>query len=360
MTTQPGIIALMGSGELTATMVEVHKSLIKTMGPDARAFFIDTPAGFQLNVDQISRKAVDYFNDKIGYPLSIASYKTIEALRDGSADQAHAAVAQADYILLGPGSPTYALKQLRPSPFPDLFTQRIASGACLVAASAAALALGRWTLPVYEIYKCGESPHWVEGLDLLGRFGLNLTVVPHWNNAEGGSHDTSRCFMGVTRFHRLEETISSSTDILGLDEHTALIIDLGQSEATVKGIGKVVLRRRGEEYCFSKNDRIPWEWLRQRETEHSPARKPGEEKAPAEHRSDTEETASMQIRYNTDPLANYRAHIAPVVESILQRRKTAREQGQWDLADMLRECLAQAGVAVVDNPKGTTWYTTLK
>ena len=50
-----GKIVLMGSGELTATMVEVHKSLLSRLQGTPQAAFIDTPAGFQLNVDQISK-----------------------------------------------------------------------------------------------------------------------------------------------------------------------------------------------------------------------------------------------------------------------------------------------------------------
>ena len=61
-----GIIVLMGSGELTSTMAGVHRELLAGLGPAARAVFIDTPAGFQLNVDQISAKAALYFRDKVG------------------------------------------------------------------------------------------------------------------------------------------------------------------------------------------------------------------------------------------------------------------------------------------------------
>ena len=53
----------MGSGELTATMVEVHKGLLDQLPGSPQAAFLDTPAGFQLNVDQISRKAVRIFPD---------------------------------------------------------------------------------------------------------------------------------------------------------------------------------------------------------------------------------------------------------------------------------------------------------
>ena len=55
-------------------------------------------------------------------------------------------------------------------------------------ASAAALTLGAVTIPVYEIYKVGEEPRWLEGLDLLGpATGLRAAVVPHYDNAEGGT-----------------------------------------------------------------------------------------------------------------------------------------------------------------------------
>ena len=61
MRPQKGKIVPMGSGELTATMVEVHKGLLDQLPGSSQAAFLDTPAGFQLNVDQISRKAEEYF-----------------------------------------------------------------------------------------------------------------------------------------------------------------------------------------------------------------------------------------------------------------------------------------------------------
>ena len=80
MAPEKGMIVLMGSGELTATMVEVHKELLGRFGPSANAVFLDTPAGFQLNVDQISKKAQDYFQSHISQPLAIASYKSADTI----------------------------------------------------------------------------------------------------------------------------------------------------------------------------------------------------------------------------------------------------------------------------------------
>jgi len=52
----------------------------------------------------------------------------------------------------------------------------------LIFASAAAIAVNRHALPVYEIFKVGEDLHWKLGLDLFGQYGLDLTIVTQWNN----------------------------------------------------------------------------------------------------------------------------------------------------------------------------------
>ena len=257
-----GTIVLMGSGELTATMVELHKALLRPFGKTANAVFVDTPAGFQLNVDQIYRKAAEYFDQRVQHPLNLASFKSAENGDTGVAESAQSALRRADYVLIGPGSPTYALRQWRRSPVAGLMVDLVERGGCLVAASAAALTVGRATLPVYEIYKVGQPVHWAEGLNLLGHFGFNLAVVPHWNNAEGGNHDTRFCFMGEFRLAHLEEMLPRGTAILGVDEHTALIIDLGKPEAAIKGVGQVTLRHQGRELCFHKGDALPLSLLR--------------------------------------------------------------------------------------------------
>ena len=232
-----GKIVLMGSGELTATMVEVHKELLRETAVAPKAVFLDTPAGFQLNVDQISKKAQDYFQAHVQQILSIASFKSSESITPYAAEQAYPTLREADFVLIGPGSPTYAVSQWQQSAIPDILISRIKDGGCLVAASAAALTVGRFTLPVYEIYKVGQELHWVDGMDILKQFGFNLVVVPHWNNAEGGKHDTRFCFMGQPRFEQLASQLPQDVSILGLDEHTACILDFETDEAVIKGIG---------------------------------------------------------------------------------------------------------------------------
>ena len=251
-----GMIVLMGSGELTATMVEVHKELLGRTAAAPKAVFLDTPAGFQLNVDQISKKAQDYFQAHVQHSLSVASFKSHETITPYEAEQAYHSLRAADFVLIGPGSPTYAVRQWQQSSIPEILINRIQEGGCLVAASAAALTVGRFTLPVYEIYKVGHELHWVDGMDVLKHFGFNLVVVPHWNNAEGGNHDTRFCFMGRPRFNQLVSLLPEDVLILGLDEHTACILDFENDEAVIKGIGTVTLQRSGSEMVFDTRERF--------------------------------------------------------------------------------------------------------
>ena len=99
-------------------------------------------------------------------------------------------------------------------------------------------------------------------MDIMKNFGFNLVVVPHWNNAEGGTHDTRCCFMGKPRFKQLASLLPEDVDVLGLDEHTACILDFENQEAVVKGIGQVTLQHAELQIVFKPGDRFSLEVLR--------------------------------------------------------------------------------------------------
>jgi peptidase E len=409
-----GTIVLMGSGELTATMVEVHKELLARLGPGARAVFLDTPAGFQPNAEQISAKAVEYFHHKVGHPMAVVAFKSKDALSAIESEKAFLALRQADFVLVGPGSPTYAVRQWEGTPIPDILARRIEDGACLVAASAAALTVGARTLPVYEIYKVGEELRWVPGLDLLGRFGLNLVVMPHWNNAEGGTHDTRFCFMGESRFRSLKALLPENTHVLGIDEHTACFIDFSRNEACIRGIGDVTLRRGGAELTFKKNSVVSLDVFQSNWHAQSPQADStppgGTAAAAAESRPDSfwNSIHALESRFQ-NALENRNAEgmsaaileldriiwisarnleseefisqaremlrewvvmlgsslstgpgstdecLSPLVEELLKLRDDMRRRKRWEEADALRDCLQRAGVVVEDTNEGARW-----
>lgn len=256
-----GKVTLMGSGELSATMVETHKKLLANNKLTGKALFLDTPAGFQENVDLLARRAIKYFEEQVLHNMEIASLKSAGTITATETEQVNRQLSEANYVLIGPGSPTYTVRQLKDTPVPTLLITMVIKGGCLVSASAAALTTGSHTLPVYEIYKVGQPLYWEEGLNILGHLGLEMVVIPHWNNAEGGNHDTRYCYMGERRFLALEKLLPPETTILGIDEHTACVLDFSTRTAAVEGIGQITIRCNGFEQRYDRGEEITFEQL---------------------------------------------------------------------------------------------------
>jgi cyanophycinase-like exopeptidase len=237
------LLAIMGSAETTPTMIKPHRRIFASIG-DAPAVMLDTPYGFQENADDITARAQDYFTRSVGRDVQVASYRSadVDAL---TAETARTRVREAGWVFAGPGSPTYALRAWRGSGLRDLIVDKLERGGAVVFSSAAALTVGLATVPVYEIYKAGEAPRWDEGLDLLAPLGLRAAVIPHYDNAEGGHHDTRFCYLGERRLVQMEALLPDDACVLGVDEHTVLTIDLDAGQADVAGLGTVTVRRHG-------------------------------------------------------------------------------------------------------------------
>jgi hypothetical protein len=234
------LIVLMGSGETTPTMIKPHRAILDRIG-DAPAVLLDTPYGFQSNADDISARAVAYFKASVGRDIGVVSWRRRD-LSAVDAERALATLRQAEWLFAGPGSPTYALNHWRDTPIPSLITR----SKVVVFASAAALTLGSHAVPVYEIYKAGLDPHWVPGLDLFHELtGVPAVLIPHYDNAEGGHHDTRFCYLGEERLARMEGWLPEESVIIGIDEHTAALVDLPAAKVQVVGAGGLTLRRRG-------------------------------------------------------------------------------------------------------------------
>ncbi|NBP51100.1 MAG: cysteinyl-tRNA synthetase, partial [Actinobacteria bacterium] len=236
------ILVLMGSGETAPTMVGVHRELAARLGPSPRAVLLDTPYGFQENATELAERAVEYFATSVNLRLEVAGLGRMHGADPLSVERGLRLLADADLVFAGPGSPTYALRQWHGSAVADLLAAKLRTGGTVTFASAAALTLGCRTLPVYEVYKAGMEPHWLEGLDVLATIGVSAAVVPHYNNAEGGHHDTRFCYMGERRLAELERSLPDGAYVLGIDEHTAAVIDLERGEVRVAGKGTLTIR----------------------------------------------------------------------------------------------------------------------
>jgi len=250
------LIVLMGSGETTPTMIKPHRAILDRVG-DAPAVLLDTPYGFQSNADDISARAVAYFKASVGRDIGVVSWRRRD-LPAVEAERALTGLRQAEWLFAGPGSPTYALTHWRDTPIPGLITK----AKVVVFASAAALTLGSHAIPVYEVYKAGLDPHWVPALDIFRELtGVPAVIIPHYDNAEGGHHDTRFCYLGEQRLSRMEPWLPEESVIVGIDEHTAVLVDLPTRSVQVVGQGGLTLRRRGESRVYPAGSVLPLEAL---------------------------------------------------------------------------------------------------
>ncbi|MEN9507143.1 MAG: hypothetical protein RI958_3069 [Actinomycetota bacterium] len=261
------LLTIMGSGETAPTMVKPHRSVFERIEMDAEgrevpAVFLDTPFGFQENADELSAKTIDYFRVSLRRTVEVAGLQRVDSASDLERESAFNRIRGARFVFAGPGSPTYALRQWAGTPIPSLLADKLANGGAVTFSSAAALTLGLVTVPVYEIYKSGVDPFWLEGLDLLSAVGLPVALIPHYNNAEGGHHDTRFCYLGERRLRILETMLPDGAFVLGLDEHTGVTFDLDADTATVVGLGVLTVRRQGVSMEVPSGECVPIDLLR--------------------------------------------------------------------------------------------------
>ena len=414
MSPSPRILTIMGSGETAPTMMKHHRELIARFPGTPKAVVLDTPYGFQENAAELASKAVEYFRKSVGHPIEIAGLTRLHDEDTLIIEQGLSRVRQADYVFAGPGSPTYALRQWAGTSVPDIVRGKMRTGGAVTFASAAALTLGRYTVPVYEIYKVGNDPYWLEGLDVLGEIGLNVAVIPHYDNAEGGHHDTRFCYMGERRLSILEEQLPTDAHVIGVDEHTGVILDLDSNTATVIGNSTITVRIKGHSTIHNAGDVISIDALRDPATgatnipiqvtpTDSPQAEPKKDSTSLGADTHAAERAfneamstgdaagaaravlllesaihawsadtlqgeemdnahaalrSMIVRLGDAAiggLANPRDALEPIMNVLLELRSVVRADKRYDLSDLIRDRLAAINVEVRDTPQGVEW-----
>jgi cyanophycinase-like exopeptidase len=382
------VLTILGSGETSPTMVTPHQKTFARLGSQVRAVLLDSPYGFQENADELTEKAQQYFRESVGREVEAVTFRSAPPADPVLHAQEMARLRAADWIFAGPGSPTYALRTWSGSAVPEALHARLAEGGAVTFASAAALTLGYVTIPVYEVYKVGQDPYWLDGLDVLGRAtGLRAAVVPHWNNAEGGTHDTRFCWQGERRLKVLESLLPDDTFVLGVDEHTGLVIDLDSGDCDVVGRGTVVVRVQGDEWVVPTGETITLDQIAERGRGAGAATPQPVAAAPTalgtadaqaaldggdiggalalvgelERVATTDEergavrsliaAAAAAVGEPVDATETVR----PLMELILELRAQARTEKRWAESDAIRDGLAAAGIEVRDTPDGVEW-----
>jgi hypothetical protein len=238
-------------------------------------------------------------------------------------------------------------------------------------------------------------------------------VIPHYNNAEGGHHDTRFCYMGERRLSVMEIELPDDVFVLGVDEHTGLMLDLDANTATVVGKGVISIRLRGATTEIASGEVFSIDRLRNPWSETSAS----VVSAPEPVATAVVETADSNLRQATDRLniafqtaidnadadaaaraalelddaiagwsidtlqssdADYarsvlrsmvtrlagaatgglrdpREVVGPFVQILLDLRAQVRSDKRFDLSDMIRDRFAEIKVEVRDTPQGVEW-----
>ena len=375
----------MGSGETSPTMVTPHQKILANVPVNNDAsVFLDTPFGFQENADELSARISEYFKSSVGRDIQLVSIRN-EHESAATLARATAAIKQAEWLFAGPGSPTYALTTWQNTGLAAHVSEVLSRGS-VVFASAAALTLGSHTVPVYEIYKVGQKPNWLPGLNILETHtGLKAAVIPHFDNSEGGNHDTRFCYLGETRLAMLEQLLPADTFVLGVDEHTGVSFDLDEKTASVFGRGCLTLRKGAVSKTFAAGSVLSWDEIttavdvERSVVEHIEIEQTAIAEISAElaegnvtqavtklleiDTPDRDENLRREIHAVIAQLADLAATpkvdvsqiVAPFVEMLLQLRQSARADGRWADADLIRDHLLAQGVAIKDAAENTNW-----
>jgi hypothetical protein len=210
----------------------------------------------------------------------------------------------------------------------------------------------------------------------------------------------------------MERMLPDDAFIVGVDEHTAVVLDLDARTATVSGIGGMTIRRRGQSIVHPSGSTVTFEQLASDSPDvratgdvalvsegappisSEPA--PGTLAAEADRLSATFGVAAqardvetcvgaaleleqlltdwssdlsddvgyahavlrqMVVRLGdladaVDPMA---IALPPVMDLVIDVRRSARDARDFRTADSIRDRLGRAGIEIRDTPDGATW-----
>jgi cyanophycinase-like exopeptidase len=337
----PGAVVLFGSGETSPVGGRIFDRIAGRSGAAAslRIAVLETPAGFEPNSAMVAGTVAAFLERRLaGCRPRVDVVPARQRGTPFSPDDPALlpAILKADMIFLGPGSPTYAVRQLGGSAAWHAVLARHRLGATVVLASAAMVAAGKLALPVYEIYKVGEPLHWSEGLDLFGPYGLSLAFIPHWNNNDGGAKlDTGRCYMGRERFEALLSLLPPGMTVVGVDENTALLLDPVSGTGEPVGEGGATVIRAGTEVRIEPPRRFDLSLL-----------------GPFDGTGGARGIPPGMMEAAAAAASREPAGIPPEVGALAEAREAARARHDWAEADALRDRLAALGWRVSDGPSG--------
>jgi cyanophycinase len=221
MNQNPGVLALVGSGEYSPQMQEFETELLHSAFLRGKKnIFVQIPtASSHEGEDKRSywRRRGEEQAERIGCEvLYLPIHEGEDAFNPDYVD----AIRDAGLIYFSGGDPHRIADVFKGSPLWDEICNQWMSGTSLAGCSAGAMAFGG---TIMGIRKSSHS----EGLNLLP----DIEVIPHYDKMLGWLPDRVAAFIARA---------GADTTLIGIDENTALVMDDGWR---VRGAGKAHLLR---------------------------------------------------------------------------------------------------------------------
>jgi cyanophycinase len=218
-------IGLVGSGEFTPAMADIDREVLTTIGPHPAVIILPTAAAGE-NPEDWATRGVEHF-----FRLGARSIALMVLDRSHAEEPENVALMQqADLLYISGGKPARLLAALEGSPLWHGFLLARERGAWLLGSSAGAMCLGDWTLTHRPEDGDGTPTLWMPGLGML----QGMAVVPHfdaWLEAED-----------------LTAEICDSCSVFGIDEDTAVLLEMGRARVAGRGSVRWVRGSHREEY----------------------------------------------------------------------------------------------------------------
>ena len=112
----PGPVLLFGSGETSPSGRKLFDYVLRNLNPTPRLALLETPAGFELNSAQVIGRVAEFLR------LRLQNYQPQVEIIPARANGTYFSpnnpeilrpMLEADLLFMGPGSPSYAVRQLR-------------------------------------------------------------------------------------------------------------------------------------------------------------------------------------------------------------------------------------------------------
>jgi cyanophycinase len=207
--TQPGALALVGSGEYLPVMAQTDRFLLDTLGGPAAARVVVLPTASALEPAMPERwnaMGVDHFR-ALGARVTPVMLLNRADAQD---ERVLADLRGADLYYFSGGNPEHVIETLRDTPAWQILQAGYAAGAVLAGCSAGAMMLGGYTLSVRAVMR-GQPPRWLPALGVAPR----IVLMPHF--------DRMVDFAGPELFRTILASAPADATLVGVDEDTALV-----------------------------------------------------------------------------------------------------------------------------------------